>query len=57
MKNYGFYPPVLSGRRVKVTLRNGMRPPESWPVDGKSPATRWSLTGDPFDIVEFEPAQ
>lgn len=39
-------------RRAMVKLRNGMLPVKSWPVDGKGGA-RWTLTDDPFDIVEF----
>ena len=55
MKNKGFCPAMLTGRRVFVTLRNGSKPKESWPADGKS-ACRWTLTGSPFDIIEFEVA-
>lgn len=40
-------------QRVMVKLRNGMLPQKSWPVEGGRPGTRWTLTDDPFDIVEF----
>jgi hypothetical protein len=49
----GRCPREAQGKRVRVTLRNGMRPPESWPADGKG-ACRWTLTGDEFDILEWE---
>ena len=43
--------------RVFVRLASGIMPAESWlvfPVRG--PATRWSLTGHPFDITHWRPA-
>lgn len=54
--NRGRQPPGTEGRRVYVLLRNGMRPPESWPADGRA-ACRWTLTGGPFDIIQWELAQ
>ena len=56
MKNPGFCPPMLRGRRVKVRLRNGRQPEESWAADGPH-GCRWTLTGHPYDILEFEVAQ
>lgn len=56
--NLGECPPHARGKRVKVVLRNGLTPPESWPASGKD-GCRWELTpeGRPsraFDIVEWE---
>jgi hypothetical protein len=53
VKNDGRMPSIAAGKRVRVRLRNGMCPPESWAADGKL-GCRWSLTGHPFDILEFE---
>ena len=40
--------------RVRVKLRNGVEPAETWPVStGRAETTRWSLTGHPFDIVAW----
>lgn len=43
--------------RVHVVLRNGYdtrgREPIGWPA----PGTRWTLTGHPFDIIEYEVIQ
>ena len=50
MKNTGVVSPSMRGRRVFVRLRNGRRPAESWAVE----TSRWTLTGHPFDIAEFE---
>lgn len=47
-------PPIVS---VYVRLRNGREPVWPWPVDtGRAENTRWTLTGDPFDIVEWRAA-
>lgn len=46
--------PIL---HVMVRLRNGAQPPEKWPVDtGRAYTTRWTLTNDAFDIVEWKVA-
>ena len=59
--NPGFCPPEAEGKRVVVRLAHGgigkaddnpMSPP-GWAADGKG-GCRWSLTGHPFDIAEFE---
>ena len=59
--NPGHLPPEAEGKRVRVHLRNGelgrtdnspMSPP-GWAADGRN-GCRWSLTGHPFDIVEYE---
>lgn len=39
--------PPDKGQRYYVKLRNGMEPPEPWPVKG----TRWVHDGHPFDII------
>ncbi len=52
-ENHGHLPGEAEGRRVRVRLRNGLRPAESWPGDGRF-GCRWTLTGDPFDILEWE---
>lgn len=49
----GFCPSEAKGKRVFVKLRNGLRPKESWPADGKG-GCRWSLGEQhPFDIVAY----
>lgn len=42
--------------RVRVRLRNGRQPDESWPVTGRPKPTRWTLIGHDFDIVEWKRA-
>jgi hypothetical protein len=37
--------------RVRVKLRNGMEPEESWPVFGRPLQTRWTLLRQAFDIL------
>lgn len=51
--NYGVCPADAAGKRVKVRLRNGMKPEQSWAADGRY-GCRWTLTDHPFDIVEYE---
>ena len=51
--NYGICPGEAAGKRVKVRLRNGMKPSESWPADGRY-GCRWTLTDHPFDITHWE---
>lgn len=51
--NPGHCPREAAGKRVRVVLRNGMRPAESWAADGKT-GCRWTLEGHPFDIAEYE---
>ena len=55
MRNTGQMPPMLRGRRIRVELRNGIRPAESWPADGIG-GCHWALENHPFDIVKFEVA-
>ena len=50
--NPGRMPGLCAGKRVEVELRNGSKPKESWPADGKG-GCRWSLEGHAFDIVRF----
>ena len=45
---------VTGYRKVRVKLRCGRVPAESWPAAGQWPATRWTLLGDSHDILEFE---
>lgn len=45
-----------STSRVYVRLRNGSEPAIPWPVIGRTPTTRWSLTGDDYDIVAWRRA-
>lgn len=52
-ENPGKCPREAAGKRVRVELRNGMRPAETWAADGKT-GCRWTLTGDAFDIVRWE---
>lgn len=61
MPNRGYCPPEAEGKRVRVRLAHGgmgtcdpnpMSPP-GWPADGNG-ACRWSFTGSPFDIAEYE---
>lgn len=58
--NPGFLPRVAIGKRVRVLLANGARnrepdpsAPPGWAADGKG-GCRWTLTGRPHDIKEFE---
>lgn len=48
---------LIGWRRVHVVLRNGYRTkdgePMGWASGGKGEC-EWSLTGSPFDIVEYE---
>jgi hypothetical protein len=59
--NPGYLPVEAIGKRVRVRLAHGglgatdanpMSPP-GWAADGKG-ACRWSITGQPHDIREFE---
>ncbi|TCP33244.1 hypothetical protein [Sphingomonas sp. BK235] len=53
--NPGFLPQEAIGRRVRVRLERdpaGVAPHE-WPADGKM-GCRWTRTGHPFDIAEYE---
>lgn len=63
----GVCPPEAAGRRVRVRLRNGIVDGETaissggargWAADRKTssraPPTDWSLTGHPFDVVEWD---
>lgn len=61
MPNLGHCPPEAEGKRVRVLLANGrigatddnaMSPP-GWAADGRG-GCRWSLTGSPFDIAQYE---
>lgn len=51
-RNPGHLPPEAVGKRVNVRLANGAVG-RDWPADGKG-GCRWSITGHPFDIAEFE---
>lgn len=51
--NLGRRPESAAGKRVKVMLRNGMHPAESWAADGRAGCT-WALRGHPFDITHFQ---
>ena len=55
--NRGSCPPEAEGKRVRVRLRHavdaGLPDTRDWPADGRG-GCRWSLTGDPFDIAEYE---
>lgn len=61
MTNPGHLPDEAIGQRVRVKLAHGgmgacdqnpMSPP-GWAADGRG-GCRWSITGSPFDIAEFE---
>jgi hypothetical protein len=45
-----------SGARVRVRLRNGREPDESWPIAGRPIPTRWTLIGSDFDIIAWRRA-
>lgn len=55
--NLGHCPEAARGHRVRVILRNGSdtanTDPNGWPADGNR-GVRWTLTGGPFDIMEWE---
>lgn len=42
--------------RIAVRLRCGREAKGDWPVLGRPLPTRWTLTGDDFDIVEWRRA-
>ncbi|WP_425230233.1 hypothetical protein [Sphingomonas sp.] len=59
--NPGHCPAEAEGKRVRVRLAHGgigdcdpnpMSPP-GWAADGRN-GCRWSLTGSPYDIAEYE---
>lgn len=58
-QNLGQQPSGTKGKRVVVVLRNGNRCGEK-PVSAATPpgwtadTTRWTLTGDPFDVEWFK---
>jgi hypothetical protein len=59
--NPGFLPDEAIGKRVRVRLAHGgigscdtsPMSPRGWAADGKG-GCRWSITGSPFDIKEYE---
>jgi hypothetical protein len=55
-RNQGFCPEEAFGKRVRVRLRNGLEPKETWAASGRD-ACRWTLENHPFDIMEWELAQ
>lgn len=56
--NPGHLPAHATGKRVRVRLANGSigaedprsDTPPGWPAN----SCRWSITGHPFDIAEYE---
>lgn len=52
-RNLGSQPPETIGRRVRVELRNGLRPAETWAADGRGGCC-WERAGSDFDIVKWE---
>ena len=64
--NNGSLPELARGKRVKVRLANGMTcgetaiasgVPKGWPADSsitKGPPVRWSKSGHPFDVAEWD---
>lgn len=51
-RNEGRLPPEAAGKRIRVKLRNGRVPPETWAADGRD-ACRWTLRDDSHDIIEW----
>ena len=51
----GTMPRILAGKRVRVRLRCGRMPAETWPADGKQ-GCRWTLENHPYDITHYKPA-
>jgi len=60
--NPGFFPEVAKGKRVIVKLANGKvcgrepvtsTTPPGWAADGKQ-GCRWTITGHPFDIANYQ---
>lgn len=59
--NPGHLPPAAIGKRVRVRLAHGglgacdenPTSPPGWAADGRG-GCRWEITGDRFDIAEFE---
>lgn len=54
----GYCPSIARGKRVRGILANGapFGSPAGWPADGKA-ACRWTRTGHPFDIEQYEVVQ
>lgn len=52
-KSLGKLPKEAQGKRVRVRLANGSLSKGTWAADGKG-GCRWSLTGSPWDIAEYE---
>jgi hypothetical protein len=56
-ENNGRMPQFCAGKRVMVELRNGSRPVDSWPADGRD-GMRWGFAPETsalskFDVVRF----
>ena len=51
-RNRGSLPAEAVGKRVRGRLRNGS-PFRDWPADGRG-GCRWTLIGDPHDIIDYE---
>lgn len=59
--NPGYCPADAEGRRVRVLLANGAigacddgpTSAPGWAADGRN-GCRWSITGHPFDIAEYQ---
>jgi len=58
--NRGYLPSEAIGKRVRVLLADGAinrdvdpSAPPGWAADGKG-GCRWSLTGRPHDIAQYE---
>lgn len=65
LPNPGFCPQSMRDKRVVVQLANGRicgreqvtsTTPTGWAADGRQ-GCRWTLTGDPFDIVGWQVAK
>jgi hypothetical protein len=56
--NPGHLPVEAIGKRVNVRLRSERAgdPTHNWPADGRF-GCRWSLSGSPVDITEYEVAK
>jgi len=51
--NPGHCPRDAQGKRIRVILANGRPAKGDWAADGKT-GCRWTKTGSPFDIAEYE---
>jgi hypothetical protein len=55
--NPGLQPGMTLGKRVHVILRNGRHSISNSPQGWLADSANWRLTGGPFDILQWSPAE